>query len=104
MAPVHLWRDWIQALDAYSPDIEYRKAIGDALREFEKTLLSENTSIWSLEYDTGLRRISNGRIDYAQLASRCRGGPKEAESFDFFSSAGRFTASMDRRSPKMHTG
>lgn len=84
MATSVAWRDWVQTQDIYSPDFDNGKAIGDALKDFESSLLGEDTSVWTLRASQPTRRARSGRINYSQLATICRENVHDRPSYRFF--------------------
>lgn len=84
MATNTSWREWIQAQDTYTPQFEYGKAIGQALENFEASLLSQATSVFTIRADRSTGEVRNGRIDYNDLLSICRENVLDQARFEFF--------------------
>ncbi len=84
MATNNSWREWIQTQDTYSPQLEHGKAIGQALENFDASLLSQGTSVFTLRANRTTRAIKKGEVDYNELMKICRENISGQASYRFF--------------------
>lgn len=84
MAKNNSWREWIQNQDTYSPQVEHGKAIGQALDNFETSLLSQGTSVFTIRANRTTREIKKGEVDYRELMTICRENVPDQARYEFF--------------------
>lgn len=84
MATSSLWRTWLQAQDVYAPELENAKAIGETLKDFEESLLTDKSAIWSIHADRSTRKVTSGQVSYSQIAAITRGHELERGSHRLF--------------------
>ena len=84
MATNNSWREWIQTQDTYSPQSEHGKAIGQALKNFEASLLSQSTSVFTIHSNRITREVKKGEVDYSGLMTICRDNVLDQACYEFF--------------------
>lgn len=84
MATGSAWRRFIRAQSTYEPQVEYDKAIGEALEGFETSLLAKETSVWSIRADRITRQPQENRLDDSSLSALLTEHVDELPLYDFF--------------------
>lgn len=87
MANITSWETWIQAQEAYMPELEYAKEIGSSLKKFETSFLSQksqDTSIWSIRVDHAAQQPQERYVNFTQLYDILQENTAEPPSSEFF--------------------
>ncbi|KAL8725462.1 MAG: hypothetical protein Q9181_006413 [Wetmoreana brouardii] len=84
MATGATWGRFVRARSTYEPQVEYHKAIGEALEGFESSLLAQETSVWSIRTDRNTRQPQEDRLDDNGLSALLTGNVDDRPLYDFF--------------------